>query len=155
MKSPRVCCCLLTFFCYILLTGCHKTDHKVAPPPGPTATTTVTLSKVSSTVCTANPDPVPISSGDTVIFQPDSNTYLVTFLPTATPNGPTVPVASNPFRVGGTSIPQIMRGPSNCNATGCDYKYKMNYIVGGVTQQPPCADPVIHIKPQSVANDQR
>lgn len=155
MKSPRVYFCLLTFLCYILLAGCHKTDHKVANPPGPTATTTtVTLSTVSDTTCKAYPDPLPISSGDTVVFKPgDSKTYLVTFLPTSTPSGPVTLKA--PFRVGGTSVTQIMQGPSDCLPTGagCKYKYNLNYIVGTSTQQPPCADPVIHIKPQAVKDD--
>lgn len=152
MKSPRVYCCLLLFFCYMLLAGCHKTDHTKTTPPGPGITTaTVTI-----TSCVASPDPQTISSGDTVIFKAgDSNTYLVTFLPTSTPSGPTVPVTQNPFRVGGTSISQIMRGPSDCTPTGCDYKYKLNYIVGTVTQQPACADPVIHIQPQSLKGDRR
>ena len=149
MKSPRVYLCLL-LCSYILLTGCKKGSHN--PPPGPgLAPTNVTLNN-----CVATPDPAPIYSGDTVIFQAtDSNTYLVTFLLTNTPNGPTVPVVSNPFRVGGTSISQIMRGPSNCTPNGCDYKYTLTYIINGVPQPKACADPIIHIKPTSLAGDDK
>lgn len=154
MKSPHVYPCILLFSSYALLTGCNKASHHpTTPPPGPGITT----ANVTITNCVASPDPLPVNSGDTLIFKRgDANSYLVTFLPTSTPSGPSVPVRQNPFRVTGTSNTQIVSGPSNCTGgNGCDYKYTLNYIAGTVTQQPPCADPVIHIRPQSIMNQQQ
>ncbi len=133
MKALRVYSCLLLCASYTIVVGCKESA--------------VTTQRIQITNCIATPDPVSVHDQDSVIWIPDVN-YLITFIPTNTPSGPAVPVTTNPFTViAGTTVPQIIHGPSNCSTAGCYYKYGLNKMSNGVPVRPPCIDPGIRVIP--------
>jgi len=139
MNASQVCSCMLLCFLSASIVGCEK--QRVVPPPPP--------NQVTITACKAEPDERRVHDNDVVPFLATDDNYQVTFLPTTTPSGPTVPVSPNPFVVQkGISIPKTIHGPSNCaGGQGCPYKYSLTRMQGTMPQPPPCADPTIRILP--------
>ena len=134
MKALRVCSCLLLCAPCVVVVGCNKANNAMA-------------TRIQITNCIATPDPVSVRDQDSVIWIPDVD-YQVTFVLTNTPNGPAVPVSSNPFVVkAGTTVPQIIHGPSNCSTAGCYYKYALTRFRNGVPESVPCIDPGIRVIP--------
>ncbi len=135
MKALRVCNCMLLCVSSVAVLGCNKADNAVV------------TQQIHVTACVATPDSVSVRDMDPVIWIPDVD-YLVTFTATITPSGPVVPVSTNPFTIkAGTTVPQIMHGPSNCSTAGCYYKYSLTKFKNGVPESFRCIDPGIRIVP--------
>jgi hypothetical protein len=140
MKSLQICGCLLLCVFCLTFVGCDKENKSGGV--GIVNSYTIII-----TNCVADKDPLNVHDKDVVTWIPDVD-YQITFLPTSTPGGPKVPTSSNPFQVtAGSTVPQIMRGPSDCSTAGCYYKYSLARIKNGVPEKPPCADPGIRIVP--------
>jgi len=134
MRAFGVCSCVMLTGVMVGVVGCNKANN-------------ATATRIQITNCIATPDPVSVHDQDSVIWIPDVD-YQVTFVLTNTPNGPAVPVSSNPFVVkAGTTVPQIIHGPSNCSTAGCYYKYALTRFRNGVPESVPCIDPGIRVVP--------
>ncbi len=135
MTAFGVCSCVMLTGVMVGVVGCNKANNATA------------TQRIQITNCIATPDPVSVHDQDSVIWIPDVD-YQVTFVLTNTPNGPAVPVSSNPFVVkAGTTVPQIIHGPSNCSTAGCYYKYALTRFRNGVPESVPCIDPGIRVVP--------
>jgi hypothetical protein len=134
MRAFGICSCVMLTGVMVGMVGCNKANN-------------ATATRIQITGCIATPDPQTVHDNSQVIWVPDVN-YRITFLPTNTPNGPAVPVSSNPFTVvAGSTVPQVIHGPTNCSTAGCYYKYTLTKFNNGVPESVPCIDPGIRVIP--------
>jgi hypothetical protein len=130
MKALRVCSYLLLCASYTIVVGCNKA---------------VMTQRIQITGCVATPEGPTVHDMDPVSWATDVN-YLITFIPTNTPNGQAVPVSPNPFTVvAGSTVPHVIHGPINCSTAGCYYKYTLTKFNNGVPESVPCIDPGIRV----------
>ena len=135
MRAFGVCSCVMLTGVMVGMVGCNKANNATA------------TQRIQITNCIATPDPLSVHDQDSIIWVSDIN-YRITFVPTNTPNGPAVPVSSNPFTVtASTTVPQVIHGPSNCSTAGCYYKYALTRFRNGVPESVPCIDPGIRVIP--------
>ncbi len=135
MRAFGVCSCVMLTGVMVGVVGCNKANNATA------------TQRIQITNCIATPDPLSVHDQDSIIWVSDIN-YRITFVPTNTPNGPAVPVSSNPFTVtASTTVPQVIHGPSNCSTAGCYYKYALTRFRNGVPESVPCIDPGIRVIP--------
>jgi hypothetical protein len=140
MKVLRIAGCLLLLLMQTIFVGCSKEEIASRDKHMHPVTHPLTITSCGA----ANVD---VRDKDSVVWNADAD-YQITFVPTVTPSGPAVPTTPASFPVlGGTSVPHLIQGPSNCSAAGCLYKYSLTRLKNGVPEEKPCADPGIRILP--------